>query len=86
VGGGGGQIILISINRTHTFSLLVQAIKNAPGCIHPLVSRVLPYTVPILNKVGADFPIFVKLFSERREGKTVLIFVWIFVIHCLSVF
>ncbi|KAL3510909.1 hypothetical protein ACH5RR_030310 [Cinchona calisaya] len=29
---------------------LLEAIKNAPGCIHPLVSRVLPYTAPILNK------------------------------------
>ncbi|XP_027154698.1 importin-9 isoform X1 [Coffea eugenioides] len=29
---------------------VLEAIKNAPGCIHPLVSRVLPYTTPILNK------------------------------------
>uniref|UniRef100_A0A7N2L7I8 ARM repeat superfamily protein n=1 Tax=Quercus lobata TaxID=97700 RepID=A0A7N2L7I8_QUELO len=26
------------------------AIKNSPGCIHPLTSRVLPYIGPILNK------------------------------------
>ncbi|KVH96324.1 Armadillo-like helical [Cynara cardunculus var. scolymus] len=29
---------------------VLEAIKNAPGCIHPLVSRVLPYVGPILNK------------------------------------
>ncbi|KAI5678745.1 hypothetical protein M9H77_09695 [Catharanthus roseus] len=29
---------------------VLEAIKNAPGCIHPLVSRVLPYAVPILSK------------------------------------
>lgn len=28
-----------------------QAIKNAPGCIHPLISRVLPYIGPILSNV-----------------------------------
>ncbi|KAI5436513.1 hypothetical protein KIW84_022850 [Lathyrus oleraceus] len=27
-----------------------QAIKSIPGCIHPLVSRILPYIGPILNK------------------------------------
>ncbi|XAR55875.1 hypothetical protein NMG60_11036107 [Bertholletia excelsa] len=29
---------------------VLEAIKNAPGCIHPLVSRVLTYIGPILNK------------------------------------
>ncbi|XP_075096715.1 uncharacterized protein LOC107810364 isoform X1 [Nicotiana tabacum] len=29
---------------------VLEAIKNAPGCMHPLVSRVLPYIGPILNK------------------------------------
>nr|KAJ0216062.1 hypothetical protein LSAT_V11C300125630 [Lactuca sativa] len=29
---------------------VLEAIKNAPGCIHPLVLRVLPYVGPILNK------------------------------------
>ncbi|XP_076929084.1 uncharacterized protein LOC143593298 [Bidens hawaiensis] len=29
---------------------VLEAIKNAPGCVHPLVSRVLPYVGPILNK------------------------------------
>ncbi|XP_071692236.1 uncharacterized protein [Rutidosis leptorrhynchoides] len=29
---------------------VLEAIKNAPGCAHPLVSRVLPYVGPILNK------------------------------------
>lgn len=33
------------------FHFLSQAIKNSPGCIHPLTSRVLPYIGPILNKV-----------------------------------
>ncbi|XP_059317050.1 uncharacterized protein LOC132067756 isoform X2 [Lycium ferocissimum] len=28
---------------------VLEAIKNAPGCIHPLVSRVIPYIGPILN-------------------------------------
>ncbi|KAL0396858.1 UNVERIFIED_CONTAM: Importin-9 [Sesamum calycinum] len=28
---------------------VLEAIKNAPGCIHPLVSRVLPYIGPILS-------------------------------------
>ncbi|THG21514.1 hypothetical protein TEA_029758 [Camellia sinensis var. sinensis] len=31
-------------------SPLDRAIKNAPGCIQPLVSRILPYIGPILNK------------------------------------
>ncbi|CAM8984086.1 unnamed protein product [Rhodiola kirilowii] len=29
---------------------VLEAIKDAPGCIHPLVTRVLPYVGPILNK------------------------------------
>ncbi|KAM5567573.1 hypothetical protein ABKV19_015577 [Rosa sericea] len=29
---------------------VLEALKNAPGCIHPLVSRVLPYVSPVLNK------------------------------------
>ncbi|PSR91229.1 Importin-9 like [Actinidia chinensis var. chinensis] len=29
---------------------VLEAIKNAPGCIQPLVSRVLPFVGPILNK------------------------------------
>ncbi|GMN38872.1 hypothetical protein TIFTF001_008103 [Ficus carica] len=29
---------------------VLEALKNAPGCIHPLVSRILPYLGPILNK------------------------------------
>ncbi|XP_059648675.1 uncharacterized protein LOC132294728 [Cornus florida] len=29
---------------------VLEAIKNTPGCLHPLVSRVLPYIGPILNK------------------------------------
>ncbi|KAI7756236.1 hypothetical protein M8C21_007215 [Ambrosia artemisiifolia] len=29
---------------------VLEAIKDAPGCVHPLVSRVLPYVGPILNK------------------------------------
>lgn len=29
---------------------ILEAIKNAPGCIRPLVARVLPYIGPILNK------------------------------------
>ncbi|XP_059445702.1 uncharacterized protein LOC132177414 isoform X1 [Corylus avellana] len=29
---------------------VLEAIKNSPGCIHPLVSRVLPYIGPILDK------------------------------------
>ncbi|KAA8529237.1 hypothetical protein F0562_033964 [Nyssa sinensis] len=29
---------------------VLEAIKNSPGCIRPLVSRVLPYIGPILNK------------------------------------
>lgn len=29
---------------------VLEAIKNAPGCIQPLVSRVLPFIGPILNK------------------------------------
>ncbi|CAH1420337.1 unnamed protein product [Lactuca virosa] len=29
---------------------VLEAIKNAPGCVHPLVLRVLPYVGPILNK------------------------------------
>ncbi|KAL5553552.1 hypothetical protein UlMin_040953 [Ulmus minor] len=29
---------------------VLEALKNAPGCIHPLVSRILPYIGPILNK------------------------------------
>ncbi|KAH6807190.1 ARM repeat superfamily protein [Perilla frutescens var. frutescens] len=28
---------------------VLEAIKNSPGCIHPLVSRVLPYIGPILS-------------------------------------
>ncbi|XP_024018243.1 importin-9 isoform X1 [Morus notabilis] len=28
---------------------VLEALKNAPGCIHPLVSRILPYLGPILN-------------------------------------
>ncbi|KAK4430148.1 Importin-9 [Sesamum alatum] len=28
---------------------VLEAIKNAPGCVHPLVSRVLPYIGPILS-------------------------------------
>ncbi|PKI40398.1 hypothetical protein CRG98_039244 [Punica granatum] len=29
---------------------ILEAIKNAPGCIHPLVSRILPFVGPIVNK------------------------------------
>ncbi|KAI3502659.1 hypothetical protein L1887_30874 [Cichorium endivia] len=29
---------------------VLEAIKDAPGCVHPLVARVLPYVGPILNK------------------------------------
>jgi hypothetical protein len=29
---------------------VLEAIKSSPGCIHPLVSRVLPYVGPILNQ------------------------------------
>ncbi|KAK9276415.1 hypothetical protein L1049_005948 [Liquidambar formosana] len=29
---------------------VLEAIKNTPGCIRPLVSRILPYIGPILNK------------------------------------
>lgn len=29
---------------------VLEALKNAPGCIHPLVSRILPYLGPILNE------------------------------------
>ncbi|XP_074383477.1 uncharacterized protein LOC141725016 isoform X3 [Apium graveolens] len=29
---------------------ILEAIKKAPGCIHPLVSRILPYVGPILNE------------------------------------
>ncbi|KAE9615425.1 hypothetical protein Lalb_Chr04g0255081 [Lupinus albus] len=29
---------------------ILEAIKCTPGCIHPLVSRILPYVGPILNK------------------------------------
>ncbi|XP_057962818.1 uncharacterized protein LOC131154215 [Malania oleifera] len=29
---------------------ILEAIKNSPGCIHPLVSRILPYIGPILSK------------------------------------
>ncbi|WJX57867.1 uridine/cytidine kinase [Trifolium repens] len=29
---------------------VLEAIKSIPGCIHPLVSRILPYIGPILNK------------------------------------
>ncbi|KAL1807817.1 hypothetical protein ACET3Z_024807 [Daucus carota] len=29
---------------------ILEAIKNAPGCVHPLVSRILPYIGPILNR------------------------------------
>ncbi|KAM7468419.1 hypothetical protein LguiB_015981 [Lonicera macranthoides] len=29
---------------------VLEAIKSSPGCIHPLVSRVLPYIGPILNQ------------------------------------
>ncbi|PWA83332.1 ARM repeat superfamily protein [Artemisia annua] len=29
---------------------VLEAIKNAPGCVHPLVLRVLPYVGPILNE------------------------------------
>ncbi|KAI3699168.1 hypothetical protein L2E82_43257 [Cichorium intybus] len=29
---------------------VLEAIKDAPGCVHPLVARVLPYLGPILNK------------------------------------
>ncbi|XP_073131458.1 uncharacterized protein [Henckelia pumila] len=28
---------------------VLEAIKNATGCIHPLVSRVLPYIIPVLS-------------------------------------
>ncbi|XP_047964130.1 importin-9 [Salvia hispanica] len=28
---------------------VLEAIKNSPGCIHPLVSRILPYVGPILS-------------------------------------
>lgn len=37
------------------FPFCLQAIKNAPGCIHPVVSRVLPYIGPILNNVCSEF-------------------------------
>ncbi|KAK7407626.1 hypothetical protein VNO78_09583 [Psophocarpus tetragonolobus] len=29
---------------------ILEAIKSIPGCVHPLVSRILPYVGPILNK------------------------------------
>ncbi|KAJ7954019.1 Importin 9 [Quillaja saponaria] len=29
---------------------VLEAIKNAPGCIHPLISRILPYIGPVLNE------------------------------------
>ncbi|KAL4375412.1 hypothetical protein AHAS_Ahas05G0279200 [Arachis hypogaea] len=29
---------------------VIEAVKGVPGCIHPLVSRILPYIGPILNK------------------------------------
>ncbi|XP_027913924.1 importin-9 [Vigna unguiculata] len=29
---------------------ILETIKSIPGCIHPLVSRILPYVGPILNK------------------------------------
>ncbi|XP_010532428.1 PREDICTED: importin-9 [Tarenaya hassleriana] len=29
---------------------VLEAIKNSPGCLHPLTSRILPYIGPILNK------------------------------------
>ncbi|XP_050223595.1 uncharacterized protein LOC126673482 [Mercurialis annua] len=29
---------------------VLEAVKNIPGCIHPLVSRILPHVWPILNK------------------------------------
>ncbi|KAF7827891.1 importin-9 [Senna tora] len=29
---------------------VLEAIKNIPGCLHPLVSRILPYVGPILSK------------------------------------
>lgn len=32
-------------------NFIFQAIKSIPGCTHPLVSRILPYIGPILNKV-----------------------------------
>ncbi|KAI4379178.1 hypothetical protein MLD38_005507 [Melastoma candidum] len=31
---------------------VLQAIKDSPGCIHPLVSRILPFVVPVLNEPG----------------------------------
>jgi hypothetical protein len=30
---------------------VLEAIKNSPGCLHPLTSRILPFIGPILNKV-----------------------------------
>lgn len=33
------------------FVILPQALKTSPGCIHRLVSRVLPYIGPILDTV-----------------------------------
>ncbi|CAJ1932166.1 unnamed protein product [Sphenostylis stenocarpa] len=32
---------------------ILEAIKSIPGCIHPLVSRILPFIGPILNKNAA---------------------------------
>ncbi|XP_030449726.1 uncharacterized protein LOC115672097 isoform X1 [Syzygium oleosum] len=29
---------------------VLEAIKNSPGCVHPLISRVLPFVGPVLNK------------------------------------
>lgn len=42
---------ICSMTQLLLITVLYQALKNAPGCIHPLVSRVLPYVSPVLNKV-----------------------------------
>lgn len=60
-------------------SFFPQAIKKAPGCIHPLVSRILPYVGPILNKVW--FLILLKLHWRSPIWFRVR---YLFVIHLVN--
>lgn len=50
------------------FLIFFQAIKNSPGCIQPLVSRVLPFVGPIMNKVRLSKLNICKLHLEWSDA------------------
>lgn len=43
----------LNITQALLFFLSLQELKDAPGCIHPLAGRVLPYIGPVLSNVSS---------------------------------